>query len=58
MTPQQRPIQYFSPEYLKQCKQFTPEQIVQFLEDFRCMFAGQFAEQRSAGKKQQQGKKI
>lgn len=46
MTPQQRPTQYFSPEYLKQCKQLTPDQIVQFLEDFRRMFAGGNQQQR------------
>ena len=51
MSPQNRPIQYFSPEYLKQCKKLTPDQIVQFLEDFRRMFAEQFT-----GQNQQQGK--
>ncbi len=28
-------VQYFSDEYLNQCKALSPEQIVQFLEDFR-----------------------
>lgn len=28
-------IQYFTPEYLENCKTMTPGQIVQFLEDFR-----------------------
>ncbi len=30
-------IQYFSPEYLEQCRSMKPEQIVQFLEDFRTL---------------------
>ena len=30
-----RPVQYFSAEYLEQCRAMTPEQILQFLEDFR-----------------------
>lgn len=30
-----RPIQYFTDEYLERCKNMTPEQILQFLEDFR-----------------------
>jgi len=30
-----KPVQYFSDEYLEQCKKMTPEQIVRFLDDFR-----------------------
>ena len=30
-----KPVQYFSDEYLEQCRQMTPEQIIQFLDDFR-----------------------
>ena len=30
-----RPIQYFSKEYLERAKELTPDQILQFLEDFR-----------------------
>lgn len=30
-------VQYFSKEYLEQCKQMTPEQILQFLDDFRIL---------------------
>ena len=30
-----RPVQYFTPEYLEQCRQMTPDQIVRFVEDFR-----------------------
>ena len=43
-----RPVQYFTPEYLAQCKQMTPEQILQFLEEFRLLFAAQAAEQGHA----------
>lgn len=35
-----RPVQYFSEEYLAQCRKMTPEQIVSFLEDFRTLHAG------------------
>ena len=30
-----RPVQYFSDEYLEQCREMTPDQIIQFLDDFR-----------------------
>ncbi|HEX5037480.1 MAG TPA: CopG family antitoxin [bacterium] len=30
-----RPVQYFTPEYLKECKKMSPEDRLQFLEDFR-----------------------
>ncbi len=40
-----RPVQYFSKEYLDQCKNFTTEQIVQFVEDFRILF-GEEANQK------------
>ena len=32
-----RPVQYFSDEYLAQCRAMTPGQILQFLEDFRSL---------------------
>jgi predicted DNA binding CopG/RHH family protein len=32
-----RPVQYFSEEYLEKCKEMTPEQIIQFLDDFRIL---------------------
>lgn len=35
-----RPVQYFTPEYLAQCRQMTPDQIIRFLEDFRRLNAG------------------
>ena len=30
-----RSLQYFTEEYLEQCKKMKPEQVLQFLEDFR-----------------------
>ncbi len=30
-------IQYYSEEYLQQCRDLTPDQVVQFLDDFRCL---------------------
>lgn len=30
-----RPVQYFSDEYLEQCRALTPEQALTFLEQFR-----------------------
>lgn len=30
-----RPVQYFSKEYLEKCKQMTPDQIVEYVENFR-----------------------
>jgi predicted DNA binding CopG/RHH family protein len=30
-----KPVQYFSDDYLEQCKKMTPDQIVRFLDDFR-----------------------
>lgn len=41
-----RPVQYFSDAYLEQCRQMTPEQILQFLEEFRLLFAARAAEER------------
>lgn len=28
-------VQYFSDDYLQQCREMTPEQIIQYLDDFR-----------------------
>jgi predicted DNA binding CopG/RHH family protein len=44
-----RPVQYFSDEYLAQCRDMTPEQIIQFLDDFRQLH-GQRKEIRSRSK--------
>lgn len=32
-------IQYFTPEYLAQCRHMTPLQILTFLEEFRLLMA-------------------
>ncbi len=32
-----KPIQYFDDEYLTQCRSFTPESIVEYLENFRLL---------------------
>lgn len=32
-----RPVQYFTPEYLEQCRAMKPDQIVRFLDDFRTL---------------------
>jgi len=32
-----RPVQYFSDEYLEQCKKMTPKQILEYLESFRLL---------------------
>jgi len=34
-----KPVQYFSDEYLEQCKGATPMQILEFLEQYRLMQA-------------------
>jgi predicted DNA binding CopG/RHH family protein len=34
-----RPVQFFSKDYLEQCRAMSPEQIVRFLEDFRLLHA-------------------
>lgn len=34
-----KPVQYFSDDYLAECRKFTPEQIVRFLDDFRQLHA-------------------
>jgi len=44
-----KPVQYFSDEYLAQCKDMTPEQIIQFLDDFRQLH-GQRNKSRSRSK--------
>lgn len=33
-------LQYFSDEYLKECKKMTPDQIAQFLDEFRLLHGG------------------
>ncbi len=36
----ERPVQYFSKEYLERCKELSPDEIIQFLEDFRNLHSG------------------
>jgi len=36
-----KPIQYFSDEYLEQCRTATPEQILTFLDNYRQMQGGE-----------------
>ena len=31
-------LQYFSKEYLERCKQLTPDQIIDFMENYRILF--------------------
>jgi hypothetical protein len=38
-------VQYFTPEYLERCSKMSSTEILQFLEDFRLMFAAQAAPQ-------------
>jgi hypothetical protein len=33
-----KPVQYFSDEYLEECKKMTPFQIIEFLENYRKLF--------------------
>ena len=34
-----RPVQYFSDEYLEQCKQMKPADILRFLDEFRRLYS-------------------
>lgn len=33
----ERPVQYFNKAYLERCRELTPDQILQFLEDFQTL---------------------
>jgi len=35
-----RPVQHFTDEYLARCREMSPEEVVQFLEDFRRLHGG------------------
>lgn len=35
-----RPVQFFTDEYLGQCRGMTADQVIRFLEDFRTLHAG------------------
>jgi hypothetical protein len=34
-------VQYFDDDYLERCREMTPDQIIQFLDDFRKLHGGQ-----------------
>lgn len=34
----EKPIQYFNPEYVERCRDLTPDQILQFLEDWKQLY--------------------
>lgn len=34
-----KPIQYFNSEYVERCRDFTPDQILEFLDDFQKLFS-------------------
>ena len=34
-----RPVQYFSDEYLAQCRRMKPADILRFLDEFRCLYS-------------------
>lgn len=36
-----RPVQYFSDAYLEQCRNVSPQEIVEFLEQFRLLHSGE-----------------
>lgn len=44
--PAMKAVQYFTPEYLERCSKMSHAEILQFLEDFRLMFAAQAAPQQ------------
>ncbi len=35
----QKPVQYFTDDYLERCKGATPEQVIEFIENYRMLFA-------------------
>jgi hypothetical protein len=47
-------VQYFAPEYLERCSKMSHAEILQFLEDFRLMFAAKAAPQQPATANTQQ----
>ncbi len=48
LRPKERPraVQYFSDEYLQRCRKLSPQDIVQFLEEFRLNYAAAEAGRR------------
>lgn len=41
-------VQHFTPEYLERCSRMSAREILQFLEEFRLLFAAQAAPQQPA----------
>ena len=46
MRDRPRPVQYFSDEYLEQCRRMRPEEIVAFLESYRRLQAAKPAKSK------------
>ncbi|MBW2275328.1 MAG: BrnA antitoxin family protein [Deltaproteobacteria bacterium] len=46
MSNRPRPVQYFSDEYLEQCRRMSPEEILAFLESFRKLQAAKPAKSK------------
>jgi hypothetical protein len=38
--PPARPVQFFSDEYLERCRDMKPEEVIEFLENFRLLHGG------------------
>jgi hypothetical protein len=36
-----RPVQYFSDEYLERCREMSPDEVVEFLDNFRLLHGGE-----------------
>lgn len=36
-----KPVQYYDPDYVARCKEMSTEEVLQFLEDFRLLSAGE-----------------
>lgn len=43
----QRPVQYFTPEYIEQCKDLTPTQLVDFVESARRLYFDAITDDKS-----------
>jgi hypothetical protein len=43
-------VQYFTPEYLKECAKMSPDQIIEFLEDYRLLVAHLIIEDQTSNK--------
>ncbi len=50
-----RPVQYFSDEYLARCREMSPDEIVEFLENFRLLHGDERSASRLISLKVPQG---